>query len=255
MIITNPANRLHVAEFIQEGNDLLLHLTNADPVLLLYKKQFDGYKKVFDEINEVYKQSLSSPLTKILFELDAKRDDIFMGIGIIADGNFKSWKPTVKANAKLIIDSINVFGRSLTVANYQSESAMINSLIDKWETKPDLTAALIALHLDDWKDELKSTNQLFVKTYNERSESNAETNALNTIKNLREKANTAWNKLTNVINGKIEEFEDDEIKAPLYEKLVNNINQVFENYDFLLSQRQGRKAAKDETPVTPPEKK
>lgn len=130
MLKTNPANQLHVPEFIQEGKDVLQIMADANPTSLLFKKQYDAHKLVFDEIDEVYKLSLSNPLTKTLFDLDSKRDDIFIGMCFIADGHFKSWEPAIMANAKLIIDSINVFGRSITVSNYQSESADIKSLID-----------------------------------------------------------------------------------------------------------------------------
>ncbi|MFZ4797870.1 MAG: DUF6261 family protein [Bacteroidia bacterium] len=252
MLNNNPANQLRVAEFIQQGKDVLQILADANPTALLFKKQYDAQKLVFDEIDEVYKLSLSSPLTKTLFDLDSKRDDLFIGMCFIADGYAKSWDPAVKANAELIINSINVFGRSITVANYQSESADLKSLIDSWESNPSILAALTAMHLDTWKAELKSTNELFMKTFTDRAKADGETDALATIKQLRLKANTTWVKLENVLNGKIEEFEDDATKAPLYNALANILNAVFDKYNTLLSQRKGRKAAKDETPLVPP---
>lgn len=252
MLNTNPANQLQVAEFIQEGKDVLQILNDANPTSLLFKKQYDAHKLVFDEIDEVYKLSLSNPLTKTLLDLDSKRDDIFMGMCLIADGNFKSWEPAVKANAKLIIDSIDVFGREIVRENYQSESADLKSLIDSWEGNNEMLAALTMLNLDAWKAELKSTNELFMKTYTDRAKADGEKDALATIKQLRQKANATWTKLENVLLGKIEEFEDDETKAPLYTALVNSLNAVFEKYDILISQRKGRVAAKKEKTEEPP---
>lgn len=252
MLNTNPANQLRVAEFIQEGKDVLQIMADANPTSLLFKKQYDAHKMVFDEIDKVYKLSLINPLTKILFELDSKRDDVFIGMCFIADGYYKSWEPAVKVNAKVIIDSIEVFGRSITVANYQSESADIKSLIDSWETNPNMLAALTALHLDSWKAELKSTNELFMKTFVDRAKADGETDELATIKQLRIKANDSWSKLENVLKGKMEEFEDDATKAPLYQALANSLNAVFDKYNTLISQRKGRKAAKKETPIIPP---
>jgi hypothetical protein len=251
MLNTNPANKLHVAEFIQQGRDVQQIMENANPVLLLFNKQYEAYKKVFDEIDLVYKQSLSNPLTKTLFDLDTKRDSIFMGMCFIADGHFKSWETAVVANAKLIIDSINVYGRGIVDENYQSESADLKSLIDSWETDADVTDALTALNLGKWKAELKSTNELFMKTYTERAIADGEKNALATIKTLRVTANSSWTKLENVLKGKMEEFEDDETKAPLYQALANSLNAVFDKYEILISQRIGRKAKKDETPEVP----
>ncbi|MFZ4796238.1 MAG: DUF6261 family protein [Bacteroidia bacterium] len=252
MLNTNPANQLRVAEFIQEGKDVLQIMADANPTTLLFKKQYDAHKLVFDEIDDVYKLSLSNPLTTSLIAIDTKRDNIFMGICFIADGHYKSWEPAVVANAKLVIDSIDVFGREIVKENYQSESADIKSLIDSWESNANILAALTALNLNNWKAELKSTNELFMKTYTDRAITDGETDALATIKQLRLKANTTWVKLENVLNGKIEEFEDDATKAPLYHALANSLNAVFDKYNTLISQRKGRKAAKDETPIVPP---
>ena len=83
MLNNNPANQLRVAEFIQEGKDVLQIMADANPTTLLFKKQYDAHKLVFDEIDEVYKLSLSSPLTASLLELDSKRDDIFIGMFLI----------------------------------------------------------------------------------------------------------------------------------------------------------------------------
>lgn len=254
MINSNPANQLRVAEFNQLGKDVLQILIDANPNALLFKKQYDAYHAIFNEIDEVYKLSLSNPLTQTLLDLDNKRDAIFMGLCFIADGYFKSWEPAVAAQAKLIIDSINVFGRGIVIANYQSESADIKSLIDNWESSANITAALNALYLNTWKDELKSTNELFIKTYTDRAKADGEKDALTKIKHLREKANIAYSKLENVLNGKMEEFEDDVTKAPLYNALANSLNAVFDKYNTLISMRKGRKDAKEKTLNTPPEK-
>lgn len=255
MINQNPAYLLRVAEFIQQGKDVLQILNDADPKALLFKKQYDAYLAIFNEIDQVYKLSLSNPLTQTLIDLDNKRDAIFMGMCFIADGYFKSWEPAVAAQAKLIIDSINVFGRGIVIANYQSESADIKSLIDNWESNANITAALTALHLNNWKNELKNTNELFIKTYTDRAKADGEKDALANIKQLREKANTVYTKLENVLNGKIEEFEDDATKAPLYQALANSLNAVFDKYNTLISQRKGRKAVKEENKNTRPETK
>lgn len=91
-----------------------------------------------------------------------------------------------------------------------------------------------------------------MKTFTDRAVADGEKDALATIKQLRLKANTTWTKLENVLVGKIEEFEDDETKAPLYNALANSLNAVFEKYDILISQRKGRIAAKKEKTEEPP---
>jgi len=251
MINPNPAYNLRVPEFIQFGYDLSSVITNANPVSLVINKQYLAYKSVIDSIQKVYQKSLSSPLTKTLLDLDTKRDNLFLGICFIVDGYAKSWLPEHVAFSKLINQSIKVHGRKFVRANYQSVSAILSSLIDNWQNDAQLKAAFVGLNLDSWCTELYNTNELFQKTHSERSEENAEKYNFDNIKNLRVKAAKSWAKFEKVLLGKMEELEDDATKAALYTALINNINELFDKYHILISQRKGRKAKKDKTPVAP----
>jgi hypothetical protein len=249
MIHTNSFRVLRNAEFIQQGKDLIKTIADANTTTIGVKKQHDGFTNIFTELDDVFKTSQKNPLTQTLVELDYKRDSIFMGICFIVDGNLKHWTPAVVADATLIANSIEVYGRGITVLNYQAESASLTSLIDSWEKDAKLVAAFTALNLDSWKNELKATNNLFISTYNNRSQADGNAEALPKIKALREKAILAWDKLERIIMGKMEEFEDDATKAPIYNSLVNSINGVLDSYNSLITLRQGRNAAKD-TPAT-----
>ena len=185
--------------------------------------------------------------------MDDKRDAYFMGICFIADAHLKHWDAAIVAQASLLNDSIKVYGRDVIDANYQSESANLDSLIDNWEKTTALTDALTALNLNSWKITLKATNALFVQTYTQRAEEAGANDALTGLKELKEKAIKSWQKLEHIITGKTEEFEDDAAKAPLYEALTNSINGVLDNYNNLIHQRQAKRAAaKAKKDATPP---
>jgi hypothetical protein len=199
---------------------------------------------------DAYKLSQKSPLTKPLVDIDFKRDNIFMATCNIVDANLKHWDPVMVAHATLINESIEVFGRDLIRKNYQSESADITSLINKWESEPNLAAAITAMNLTSWKNELKATNVLFIDTHNTRSVDDGNAEALPKLKALKAKTMQSWAKLQTVILGKVAEFEDDAVKTPLYAALINSINGVLDNYSNLVAQRQGKAAANAEK--TPP---
>jgi Family of unknown function (DUF6261) len=245
MIHTNTFRVLRNAEFIQQGKDLIKTISDANTTTLGVKKQHDLFGSIITELDDVFKTSQKNPLTKILVEEDFKRDSIFMAICFIVDAHLKHWDPAVVAKATIIAESIKVYGRDLVDLNYQSESANLTSLIDTWENDTEMVAILTAFHIDSWKNELKATNNLFIKTYTERSQADGNAEALPKIKDLREKATTAWNKLERIILGKIEEFEDDATKAPIYKELENNINGVLDSYTNLILIREGKKAAKN----------
>ncbi len=248
MLHSSLFRQLRNPEFIQQGKDLAFVIATANPTSLLIQKQYDLFNTSVLALDDAFKLSQKNPLTQTLLEIDAKRDDIFMGMCFIMDGHFKSWLPQVKAHAKLLIDSVDVYGRNLVDANYQSETASLNSLIDKWENTPNLTAAIVALNLTAWQAELKATNTLYATTYTDRAVADGSADALPKMKTLRDETIAVWAKLQKVLIGKIEEYEDDAVKAPLYTALENSINGVLDKYTLLITQRQAKAA----TPVTPP---
>lgn len=245
MIHNNSFKVLRIAEFLQQGKDLSKVISDSDPNALGINKQLEAFSSVFLELEDVFKTSLKNPLTQTLVDLDSKRDDVFMGMCSIVDGYLKHWTPSVVAQAASLVDSINVYGRGLTVLNYQAESSSLSNLIESWEKDTKLTAALTALNLESWKNELKTINNLFIQTYTNRSLEDGKSEAQPKIKALREQAIAAWNKLQRILLGKVEEFEDDATKAPKYNNLVNSINGVLDSYNNLIQLRQGRKAAKN----------
>lgn len=252
MINANNFGLFRNDELIQNGRDLSKTIADANPTALGIKKQYDNFNSVVVELDDLYKISQKNPLTQVLIDLDEKRDNLFMGICFIVDAHLKHWSPEVVAQARLISDSIDVYGRNLTVFNYQSESANISSLIDTWEKDSKMMDALKTMHLESWKDELAATNNLFINTYTKRSQDEGKSEALPKIKELRQKFIFTWTKLENIILGKMEEFEDDAEKAILYRNLINNINGVLDSYNNLLTIRQGKRAAKKEKSTDTP---
>jgi hypothetical protein len=251
MLHSSSFRQLRNPEFIQQGKDLALVIATTNPTNLLVKKQYDAFNTKVLALDDGFKLSQKNPLTQILLEIDAKRDDIFMGMCFIMDGHFKSWLPDIKAHAKLLIDSVAVYGRDLVDANYQAETASLNSLINKWETTPNLAAAITALNLTAWQAELKATNTLYATTYTDRAVADGSTDALPKMKTLRADVIAAWAKFQKVLVGKMEEYEDDAVKAPLYIALENSINGVLDKYNLLLTQRQAKTATSaSPTPVT-----
>ncbi len=241
MLLSNAFRLLRNPEFIQQGKDLATLILGANPTSLFIQKQYDVFNNSILALDDTFKLSQKSELTQVLINLDEKRDDIFIGMCFIIDGYAKSWLPNIKAQALQLKESIDVYGRDITVANYQSESASISSLIDKWENTPALADALTALHIDDWKAALKATNTLFTTTYTNRATDDGAKSMLPKMKVLRNNTMVAWNKLQKVLIGKIEEYEDDATKAPLYAALESSINGVLNNYNLLITHRQAKK--------------
>ena len=252
-IHSNSFRELRNPEFVQQGKDLAKVINDSNPTTLLFKKHYDYFNSNVHNTEEAYKLAQKNPLTQSLVSIDTKRDNIFMAICFIVDAHLKHWNPAVVEAATLIKDSIELFGRDLIIKNYQAESADIASLLNKWTTNPKMAAALTLMNIDSWKNELKTTNDLFIATYNTRSVEDGNAEALPKLKLLKNNTMQSWKKLQTVIEGKVAEYEDDATKAPLYAAVVNSINGVLDNYSNLIAQRKGKNSSDSAAPIDTPE--
>jgi hypothetical protein len=98
-------------------------------------------------------------------------------------------------------------------------------LLTDWNEKQVLSAALTALHLDNWKNELAEANTLFTERYMARVEE-AVTATPGNIKDLRTQTNETWFALRDRLNAW---FTLEEGAEP-FGSVANNINRVMEEY-------------------------
>jgi hypothetical protein len=134
---------------------------------------------------------------------------------------------------KKIKDSISLYGTSIWKLNYQSETATISSLILDWENKPELIAALNALNLGKWKDELKAANIAFNEKYLDRTQEYGNATPEN-LKSKREETNQIYYELRNRIDA-LDLLVD--VPPPPYTTVINQLNALIDQYNTLLNNR------------------
>lgn len=115
--------------------------------------------------------------------------------------------------------------------NFPTESATLTAIVNDWETKPKLVAAVTKLGLAAWVAELKAANQLFGQKYLERTQEFGAANP-DTLRAKREEALAAYYELRKfidacaVIN-----------PSAAYDKLIKELNALIDQYNGLLSSR------------------
>ena len=121
----------------------------------------------------------------------------------------------------------------------------MRNILNDWESKPELTAAITALNLGTWKADLAAANTLFAAKYLDRAQETGAASPEN-IKNKRTEANEAWYALRDLINA---HFIIEKGAAP-YGPTVTFINGLIEYYNNLIARRgQGEEVV--ETPAAP----
>lgn len=231
MINAIDLRTLRNVEFLRFGADFYGLVNANDPVVLNIEPQYKAFKIKLDETSGLYKLGLSSPITQELVLEDERRDKAIIGIsGMIESYCYHFDGATVKA-ANLLLTSLNLYGRGVAKLNLPSESGTIDAIVKDWETKPELAAAITLLGLAAWVAELKTANQLFEQKYLERTEEYGAANP-DTLKSKREETVVAYYELRKFI-------EANSVIHPsaAYEKLINEINALIDQYNTLLSTR------------------
>lgn len=182
-------------------------------------------------LDSSFKRDCTSEFSSEIVALDQRRDVCIIGIRMGADAYTYHFDFEKSSAAAAIINSIDKFGKVVTLMNYQSETSTIESIIESWATDSKLATAIQTLHLTDWVNELKTTNELFSKAYHSRMDQKLQNPKINTVE-LRQKAIDAYQILiTNI------EARSILARPNLYDELVNQINELVEKYNVLVDNR------------------
>jgi Family of unknown function (DUF6261) len=147
----------------------------------------------------LFKKSTANPITVEIEALDARRDRAISGIQMIINGFAFHYDVAVSAPAIVLQNDMKIYTGNIARENYNAETAIINNLVNDWETKPALSTALASLNLVAWKDELKTANNLFDDKYIARTQDLGTASADN-LKSKRLEGNAAYYQLRNHIN-------------------------------------------------------
>ena len=130
--------------------------------------------------------------------------------------------------------------------NYQAETAIINNIINDWENKPELSAAMALLDLKDWKDEMAAANVLFDQKYLLRTQEYGDASP-ETIATKRGEVVQAYYTLRQFIDA----FAVT-VNTAIYQTVTNQLNALIDQYNTLLNNRLARTANPDDpTPEEP----
>ena len=161
------------SEFLQFMKDVL-ELVNKNNVSLLHlTEQRDALVASTQALATVFELEQQQQLTEILAALDAKRDSLLLGMKHLVEGNTHHFNPTKQEAAKRLLFHLQSYGKNINRMNYQTQTAVIDSLLSEWQTEMSLQEAVVLLQLSEWVTSLQETNTKFNKQYLRRIEETA----------------------------------------------------------------------------------
>ena len=222
---------LRNAEFIQFSKDFTALVKTNDPTALSVQPQYDNMIVKISELERLFKNALSNPITAEMEAVDMQRDQAINGIIAMIDA-YSYHHNTVLAQAAVVLqNNLKLYDSGIAKQNYQSETAIINNLLTDWESKQPLSSALNTLQLGDWANILKSHNQDFNQKYLARTQDFATVSPENQ-KSKRAEVMTAYYELRKFL----EAFSTIQSSAA-YDKTINEVNALIEQYNSLLKGR------------------
>ncbi|MGK4567960.1 DUF6261 family protein [Flavobacterium sp. 3HN19-14] len=233
--------KLRNAELLQLMKNTASLVAANDTTVLNVVAQHTALQNQINALDTLFRISQANEITQELFDIDTSRDNCITGIGKVVEGYMSHFDTSIAMAAKRLNDSLALYGERISKQNYQSETATLNAIISDWETKPELTAAMNTLHLEEWKDKMKTYNTLFDEKYLTRTQDYGAANP-DTIKAEREETNQAYYKLRDRITGFATVLDNPNAA---YAKTINELNALIDQYNTLLSNRV------PETPETP----
>jgi len=234
MITAIELARLRNAEYLQFTKDFVSIIERNDPATLNVVSKLRDLKTKVVEMDVLFKKILANENTTNLLNLDKQRDDCVNGLFFILQGYEYHYDETIRKAAQKLAANIRFYGGGIAKLNYQAETATLSNLINDWETKPDLNAALTTLNLTAWKDEMKTQNNAFNVVYLDRTQEYGNATPENLI-TKRNEVNTVYYALRDRINA-----FDTLIEAPAvspYTTTINQLNALIDQYNSLIVNR------------------
>ncbi len=231
MINSILLRELRNANYLQFQKDFLSIISRNDPKGLQVESKYDELASKVEELEGLFKKALANPISQELLDLDARRDDAINGIFYVATAYTYHYDSVLKKAADALLANIKLYGSGIARLNYQAETATINSLINDWDNKPELTNAIDTLGLKSWKAELASINSEFSSRYLDRTQDYGNATP-ETLKAKREETNTVYYALRDRINAL--HLLVDTPPSP-YNTVINQLNALIEQYNLLLA--------------------
>lgn len=231
MINSIDLPHLRNANYLQFQKDFLAIISRNNPDVLNLESKYDNLSAKVQELESLFKKALANPMSQELLILDERRDDAFNGIYYAALSYSYHYDAAKKQAADNLLSNIKLYGSGISRLNYQAETATITSLLNDWENKPELTQAIDALGLKEWKDKLASINTEFGTRYLDRTQDYGNATP-ETLKIKREETNTVYYALRDRINAM-----HLLVETPLspYSAVINQLNALVAQYNLLLT--------------------
>ena len=156
-------------------NQIVSIVKKYDIKELHLSKSFERITLKMKVLEKIKAQELSNTISNELQELDNERDTLFNTITNQVTAMGKLSLPSIVPQVSVLNHFLDIHGRDIATANYNSETKRISDFLKDYEAKPEVKTAVDGLNMKLWFDQLNVVNVAFDKQFLQRSSENAAT--------------------------------------------------------------------------------
>jgi hypothetical protein len=192
-----------------------------------------AYEKALKLERLIFKLARKSEYTRKKADADLSRDRGVRLITNIVHNNMKHLDPTIRDHARHVNNLLDAYG-SIPHADYDAETANIDSLITRLQSTP-YQAAVTALRLKPWIDELKAQNEHFKSLVDEYA-----TEQLEKPKETPKEARKQTDLVLQAIISRLTSLVVLDGGKGTYQEFVDTLNVLINHYNNLVHEHYGR---------------
>lgn len=230
---------LHNNEHFQFMTDVNVLITKLTVEELGLGERYAPFKDILSAEETTIRTELGSSISKILATIDKQRDKTWRAIDMRIKSTLLIPIDEENESASVIKAILHKYGDPRHL-NYNEESSSLNSLIEDL-LLPANAAEIEKIGMTLWLTKLKSLNEEFQKTFNERNLEYAGKPA-GDVRTIRKQLDPAFEKILDRINAQVEL----NVAKPGVSTFIRELNEQIKYYNTTLASRKARGEDDDE---------
>lgn len=217
---------------------------------LKIKKLFDELEAIFSNLQAGLDKEKSNQLTKVLNDLDFKRD-------VLID-DFTDWleimqrfpEEALAQKAQVLYHYLSGFGKNVSGQTQLAESTILTNIVDGFTTDTDRKKALAAINGTPWITALGAVNADFISQYANRLADDSNNKKVESFSALRKGTTIIYADMIDLLSSRYKNEKADNNDVIFYENCISELNELIGKINILAQ------TSKPNTPkIDPIEKK
>lgn len=224
--LTNP-------EFFEFLKQLVAIISKHGTDKLKIKIVVDDMVTLFDSLQAGLDKEKSNQLTKVLNDLDHKRD-------VLID-DFTDWLEIMQRfpdeamapKAQVLYHYLAGFGNNIAKQTQLAETTILTTIVDGFTNNVERKDALAAINGTKWITALGAINSEFASQYSNRITDDASNNTVESFSSLRKRTTVAYSEVTELLISRYNNDKADKKDISVYEKCIGDINELINKVNIL----------------------